>query len=107
MIRTFAKREGKRFCLYVSGHAEKTKEGERVCAAVSVLIAMLIRHAHGAGDCRHVRALQTSGSCSLSCTGDIGEIFEMVVRTFDELAVDYPTHMARVSYVGDKGEEIT
>ena len=108
MIKTYARRAGDRFCLLVTGHAEANAEGGRVCAAVSVLVTMLIHHARESEACRHVRAHRESGSCSLSCTGDFGEIFERVLKTLDALAVGHPTHMARVAYLSDqKREEIT
>ncbi len=99
MIRSFAKREGERFCLYVSGHAERGEEGARVCAAVSVLVSMLVRHASTHPDCFHVRAMTVGGNCSLSCTGGIGEVFELVVSTLTRLAEENPAHMARVEYM--------
>lgn len=104
MIRTYARRRGDRFCLYVSGHAQKNEEGDRVCAAVSVLVGMLICHAQEEAGCHHVRACRASGSCSLACTGALGDIFERVLKTIDTLAAEYPAHVAGVSYLCDEGD---
>lgn len=105
MIRTYARRSKDRFCLYVSGHAEKSAEGDRVCAAVSVLVGMLICHAQEHQGCRHVRACRASGSCSLAFTGALGDILERVLKTIDTLAAEYPAHVARVSYLCDEGDK--
>lgn len=99
MIKAYAKREGERFCLYVTGHAGKGEDGARVCAAVSVLVSMLIRHARTSPACCHVRAMTLGGNCSLSCTGGIGEVFELIVQTLSRLAEENPAHMERVEYM--------
>lgn len=104
MIRTYARHRGERYCLYVSGHAERGEEGDRVCAAVSVLVGMLICHAREREGCHHVRACLKSGSCSLACTGELGDMFERVLKTIDTLAAEYPTHVASVSYLCDEGD---
>ena len=99
MIRTYARREGERFCLYVTGHAGEGEQGARVCAAVSVLVGMLVGYARTRPDCCHVRAMMVGGNCSLSCTGGIGEVFELIIATLSRLAAENPSHMEKVEYM--------
>lgn len=96
MITVYADKTGDKYRLLVEGHADKTRGGSIVCAAVSALAGALSSFAASRAACRYLRVSEERGRLFLSCRGGLENAFEMTVEALALLAASYPEHIAPV-----------
>lgn len=93
MIRVFAHRQGGKYRLYVTGHADYCPGNDVVCAGASALVGALVHYAAHSPNCRHLRCQTRSGEVFLSCRGGLGAGFDMIVEGLAAIAAAYPDHV--------------